>query len=168
MKKESLGLWLLTGDRDELDEVVLQQHGSTAVLVEDERSRGLSCSVDGDRARTRRRGQGRGRRTGSRCLVTTVTSRLPRCCQGGDRGEHAAEGSGDVVVRDRAHRVLGAVVGSFGAAVLCDVRGVARQFDEDMAELLLLGARSSMVALLPAATLLQQRGATRKRTVVRG
>ena len=51
------------------------------------------------------------------------------------------------------------VMASFSAAVLCDVRGVARQFDEDVAELLLLGARLSMVALLPAVTLLQRGGA---------
>ena len=96
MKQEGLGLWLLTGDRDELDEVVLQQHGFTTVLVEDEWSRGLGCSVDGDRARTRRRGWGRGRRTGSRCLVTAATSRLPCCRRGGDRGKHVAKGSGGV------------------------------------------------------------------------
>ena len=44
MKKEGLGLWSLTGERDELGEVVLQQHGSTAVLVEDERSRGSAAA----------------------------------------------------------------------------------------------------------------------------
>jgi len=29
--------------------------------------------------------------------ITTATSRLPCYCQGGDRGEHASKGSGDVV-----------------------------------------------------------------------
>ena len=99
MKNEGLWLWLLTGDRDELDVAVLQQHGSTAVLVEDERSRGLSCSVDGDLAQTRRRGRGHGCRTRSRCFVTAATLRLPRCRRGGDRGEHAAKGSGGVSAR---------------------------------------------------------------------
>jgi hypothetical protein len=31
-------------------------------------------------------------------LVTAATSQLPRCCRGGDRGEHVAKGSGDVGV----------------------------------------------------------------------
>jgi hypothetical protein len=44
VKKEGVGLWLLTGDRDELDEVVPQQHGSMAVLVEDEQSRGSAAA----------------------------------------------------------------------------------------------------------------------------
>ena len=31
-------------------------------------------------------------------MVTAATSWLPRCCQGGDHGEHAAKGLGDVGV----------------------------------------------------------------------
>lgn len=51
---------------------------------------------------------------GSRCLVAATTSWLPHCCRCGDRGYHAAKGSGDVVVRRQSgvHGELGVVLSS--------------------------------------------------------
>ena len=43
-------------------------------------------------------------------MVTAAMSWLPRCCRGGDRGEHVAKGSGDVGV-------------ALSAAWLCDAHG---------------------------------------------